>query len=75
MVQENRAFDNYFGVLAQYRVNHQPPIPGAQLSDVNDLHTLPPDHTMKAIPEFLYPLLGGARLSGVHTKAAKKARL
>ena len=41
MVQENRAFDNYFGVLAQYRVNHQPPIQGAQLSDVNDLHTLP----------------------------------
>ena len=41
MVQENRAFDNYFGVLAQYRVNHQPPIQGAQLSDVDDLHTLP----------------------------------
>jgi phospholipase C len=47
MVQENRAFDNYFGVLAQYRVNHQPPIPGAQLSDVNDLHTLPPDYTIQ----------------------------
>ncbi|MGA2370444.1 MAG: alkaline phosphatase family protein [Candidatus Korobacteraceae bacterium] len=41
MVQENRAFDNYMGVLAEYRVNHQPPIQGAQLSDVNDLHTLP----------------------------------
>ena len=41
MLQENRAFDNYFGVLAEYRVNHQPPIQGAQLSDVNDLHTLP----------------------------------
>ena len=39
MVQENRAFDNYFGELAEYRVNHQPPIQGAQLSDVNDLHT------------------------------------
>jgi phospholipase C len=47
MVQENRAFDNYFGVLAQYRVDHQPPIPGAQLSDVNDLHTLPPNYTIK----------------------------
>ena len=47
MVQENRAFDNYFGVLAQYRVNHQPPIPGAQMSDVNDLHTLPPGYTIK----------------------------
>lgn len=41
MLQENRAFDNYFGVLAQYRVNHNPPIQGAQLSDVNDLHNLP----------------------------------
>ena len=29
---------------------------------------------IKAIPEFLYPLLGEARLSGVHTKAAKKNR-
>ena len=47
MVQENRAFDNYFGELAQYRVNHQPPIPGAQMSDVNDLHTLPPGYTIK----------------------------
>jgi phospholipase C len=41
MLQENRSFDNYFGVLAQYRVNHNPPIQGAQLSDVNDLHNLP----------------------------------
>ena len=44
MLQENRAFDNYFGVLAQYRVNHQPPIQGAQLSDVDDLHTLPSNY-------------------------------
>jgi phospholipase C len=47
MLQENRAFDNYFGVLAEYRVNHQPPIQGAQLSDVNDLHTLPANYTIK----------------------------
>ncbi len=46
MLQENRAFDNYLGVLAQYRVNHQPPIQGAQLSDVNDLHTLPSNYTI-----------------------------
>jgi len=44
MIQENRAFDNYFGELAEYRVNHDPPIQGAQLSDVNDLHTLPSDY-------------------------------
>ncbi len=44
MLQENRAFDNYFGELAEYRVNHQPPIQGAQLSDVNDLHTLPTNY-------------------------------
>ncbi len=44
MMQENRAFDDYFGQLATYRVNHQPPIQGAKLSDVNDLHTLPPDY-------------------------------
>ena len=44
MIQENRAFDNYFGVLAEYRVDHQPPIQGAQLSDVNDLHTLPSNY-------------------------------
>ena len=47
MVQENRAFDNYMGQLAEYRVNHNPPIPGAQLSDVNDLHTLPSNYTIK----------------------------
>ena len=29
---------------------------------------------IKAIPEFVYPLLGGARLPGVHTQAAKKNR-
>jgi phospholipase C len=46
MLQENRAFDNYFGVLANYRVNIDH-IPGAQLSDVNDLHTLPPGYTIK----------------------------
>ena len=44
MLQENRAFDDYFGVLATYRVNHNPPIKGAQLSDVNDLHTLPDNY-------------------------------
>jgi phospholipase C len=44
MMQENRAFDDYFGELAEYRVNHNPPIRGAQLSDVNDLHTLPPGY-------------------------------
>lgn len=44
MLQENRAFDNYFGQLATYRVNHNPPIKGAQMSDVNDLHTLPQDY-------------------------------
>ncbi len=44
MLQENRAFDNYFGQLATYRVNHNPPIQGAKLSDVNDLHTLPPNY-------------------------------
>ena len=43
-MQENRSFDNYFGNLAEYRVNHNPPIQGAQLSDVNDLHTLAPDY-------------------------------
>jgi len=44
MLQENRTFDNYFGTLAEYRVDHNPPIQGAQLSDVNDLHTLPPGY-------------------------------
>ena len=46
MVQENRAFDNYFGEFANYRVNIDH-IPGAQMSDVNDLHTLPADYTIK----------------------------
>ncbi len=46
MLQENRAFDNYFGVFANYRVNVDH-IPGAQMSDVNDLHTLPPGYTIK----------------------------
>ena len=41
MLQENRSFDNYLGNLAYYRVNIDH-IPGAQLSDVNDLHNLPP---------------------------------
>jgi phospholipase C len=45
MLQENRSFDNYFGVFANYRVNVDH-IPGAQLSDVNDLHTLPPNYTI-----------------------------
>ena len=46
MLQENRAFDNYFGVFANYRVNVDH-IPGAQLSDVNDLHTLLAGYTIK----------------------------
>ncbi len=46
LVQENRAFDNYFGALAYYRVNIDH-IPGAQMSDVNDLHTLPPGYTIQ----------------------------
>ena len=46
MLQENRAFDNYFGVFANYRVNVDH-ISGAQLSDVNDLHTLPLGYTIK----------------------------
>ncbi len=46
MLQENRAFDNYFGVFANYRVNIDH-IPAAQLSDVNDLHTLPPSYAIK----------------------------
>ncbi len=46
MLQENRAFDNYFGNLAYYRVyiDH---IQGAQMSDVNDLHNLPPGYTLR----------------------------
>ena len=46
MLQENRAFDNYFGVFANYRVNVDH-IPGAQMSDVNDLHTLPSGYKIK----------------------------
>jgi phospholipase C len=46
MLQENRAFDNYFGVLADYRVNIDH-IPGAQMSDVNDLHNLPSGYTLQ----------------------------
>jgi phospholipase C len=46
MLQENRAFDNYFGELAEYRVNHNPPIQGAKLSDVDDMHNLPPGFTL-----------------------------
>ncbi len=56
LVQENRSFDNYFGNLAEYRVNHQPPIQGAQLSDVNDLHTLPPDFQLCNPNDLCYPL-------------------
>ena len=46
LLQENRAFDNYFGNLAYYRVNVDH-ISGAQLSDVNDLHNLPPGYTIQ----------------------------
>jgi phospholipase C len=46
MVQENRAFDNYLGMFANYRVNVDH-IPGAQMSDVNDLHNLPANYTIK----------------------------
>ena len=46
MLQENRSFDNYFGEFANYRVNVDH-LPGAQLSDVNDLHTLPSNYTIK----------------------------
>ena len=35
LVQENRSFDSYFGKLDAYRVNHNPPIPGAKTGDVN----------------------------------------
>jgi phospholipase C len=56
LVQENRSFDNYFGQLATYRVNHQPPIQGAQLSDVNDLHTLPTDFQLCGPGDLCYPL-------------------
>ncbi len=56
MLQENRSFDNYFGQLAEYRVNHQPPIQGAMLSDVNDLHTLPPNFELCNPNQLCYPL-------------------
>lgn len=46
MLQENRAFDNYFGNLAYYRV-YVDNIPGAQMSDVNDLHNLPTGYTLQ----------------------------
>jgi len=46
LMQENRAFDNYFGNLAYYRVNIDN-IPGAQLSDVDDLHNLPSGYTLQ----------------------------
>ena len=46
LLQENRAFDNYFGNLAYYRVNIDH-IPGAQLSDVNDLHNLPQGYMLE----------------------------
>ena len=45
LMQENRAFDNYFGNLADYRVNVDH-IPGAQMNDVNDLHSLPSGFTL-----------------------------
>ena len=64
MLQENRAFDNYFGELAQYRVNHQPPIQGAQLSDVNDLHTLPPNYQIMQSAGAVAS--GRSRTDGVH---------
>ena len=46
ILQENRSFDEYFGNLAYYRVNVDH-IPGAQLSDVNDLHNLPSGYTLQ----------------------------
>ena len=45
LLQENRSFDNIFGMLATYRVDVDQ-IPGAQLSDVNDLHNLPQGYTL-----------------------------
>lgn len=56
MLQENRGFDNYFGNLAYYRV-YVDNIPGAQMSDVNDLHNLPSGYTLQnpqgqSIPPF-----------------------
>ncbi len=55
LLQENRSFDNYFGKLAEYRVNHNPPIQGAQLSDVNDLHTLPSNFQLCNPNSLCYP--------------------
>ena len=54
MLQENRAFDNYFGNLANYRVNIDH-IPGAQMSDVNDLHNLPPGYMLQNPQGQSYP--------------------
>ena len=45
MLQENRAFDDYFGNFAYYRV-YIDQIPGAQLN-VNDLHNLPAGYTLQ----------------------------
>ena len=56
LLQENRSFDNYFGKLAEYRVNHNPPIQGAQLSDVNDFHTLPPDFQLCNPNQLCFPI-------------------
>lgn len=56
LVQENRSFENYFGFLAQYRVNHDPPIQGAQMSDVDDLHVLPPDFNLCNPNNLCFPL-------------------
>ncbi len=56
LIQENRSFDNYFGNLAEYRVNHQPPIQGAMLDDVNDLHTLPSNFQLCGPGDLCYPL-------------------
>ncbi len=55
MLQENRAFDNYLGNLAEYRVNHDPPIQGAKLSDVNDLHNLAPGFQLCNPNDLCYP--------------------
>lgn len=56
LLQENRSFDNYLGNLAEYRVEHDPPIQGAQLGDVNDLHTLPQDFTLCTPDQQCFPL-------------------
>ena len=54
MLQENRSFDSYFGNLAYYRV-YIDNIPGAQMSDVNDLHNLPPGFTLQNPQGQSYP--------------------